>query len=174
MLVACATGPRAPAPPSGIARPLVAPAAAGERAVSQVVRGQVGDRVITLSCVVTVNGGQMSVIGLNALGVRLFTLRYDGKLVSVEKSPGLPEKFNPEWLIADLQFVFWPLASLQGPLIEAGFQIIEPSPGTRQLRHGGLLIAEAHYPGADAWVGHSSLVNLEHNYSLQIDGVAIE
>ena len=169
MLVACATATRAPAPPAGVARPLVLPSEAGDRAVSQVVRGQVGDRVMTLSCVVTIKGEQMSVIGLNALGVRLFTLRYDGKLVSVEKSAGLPEQFKPEWLLADLQFVFWPLASLQGPLTAAGFEIIEPASGRRQLRRGGQLIAEAQYPGADPWAGRSSLVNLEYNYSLQIE-----
>lgn len=170
LLSGCVTGTRAP-PAQGAAasRPLVAPSAVGDRTVSQVVRGAVGDRVITMNCVVSVKGNEMSVVGLNAMGVRLFTMRYDGKSVSAEKSLGLPEDFRPEWLIADLQFVFWPLTSLVGPLREAGFEISEPAPGTRRLRGADRLIAEAHYVGNDPWSGRAWLVNLEHGYSLQID-----
>jgi hypothetical protein len=89
--------------------------------------------------------------------------------VSAEKSVGLPEDFKPEWLIADLQFVFWPLKSLEAPLRDAGYEISESAPGTRRLRRGDRLIAEAHYIGNDPWSGRAWLVNLEYGYSLQID-----
>lgn len=168
LLAGCAASPRATSP-TAVDRPLVAPSAAGDRAVSQVVRGAVGAREMTLNCVVSIQGNEMSVIGLNAMGVRLFTLRYDGRAVTAEKTFGLPEELKPEFLIADLQFVFWPLKSLEGPLREAGYQVSEPAPGTRRLRRGDRLIAEAHYSGADPWAGRSWLVNLEYGYSLQIE-----
>jgi hypothetical protein len=165
-LAGCAAIPRA-TPPSP-ARPLMAPSVAGEHAVSQVVRGTTGARELIINCVVTLEKGTMTVVGLNAMGVRLFTIRHDGSQVVAEKGTGVPEQLTPERLIADLQLVFWPLTGLQ-PLRAAGFDISEPVPGTRRLRHGDRLVAEVHYAGTDPWSGRSWLVNLEFGYSLQID-----
>lgn len=123
-----------------------------------------------MNAVVSVQGNEMTVIGLNATGVRLFTVTYDGTTVKTQQhASGIPAQIRPEWLLADLQFVFWPLASLEPPLRGAGFEITEPSSATRRLRHGGRLVSEAHYAGTDAWTGRSWLVNLQHGYSLQID-----
>ena len=57
----------------------------------------------------------------------------------------MPRRLQPERLLTDLQLVFWPLASLQEPMRAAGWQLSEPAPGTRRLRHGEKLVAEAHY-----------------------------
>ncbi|HMN44775.1 MAG TPA: DUF3261 domain-containing protein [Povalibacter sp.] len=170
LLTACASTPTAPAP----SRPLVSPATLGsERAVNQIVRGAIGAREMTINCVVTVKDGTMTVVGLSAMGVRLFTLRYDGTTVQAEKGLPTPEQLTPERLLADLQLVFWPLASLQKPLQDAGWQVSEPATGTRRLRRGDLLVAEAHYADQDPWAGRSWLVNFEYGYSLQIDSKAL-
>lgn len=172
LLAGCASAPqvqRATTPE----RPLVAPAALGaERSVNQVVRGAIGDREMTMNCVVTVQDGQMTVVGLSAMGVRLFTIRYDGRDVQSEQSMPTPEQLTPARLLADLQFVFWPAAALQQPLRQQGWTIGD-SPGARRLRRDGKLIAEAHYAGDDPWSGRSWLVNLEYGYSLQIDSKAL-
>jgi len=160
-------------PPPGIGaslRPLVAPASlGGERVVNQVVRGAFGARELTFNCVVTVKDGAMTLVGMNSLGVRLFTIRYDGKAVQSETSPALQGPFMPERLLADMQLVFWPLATLEKPMREAGWQLSEPTPGIRRLRHGEQMIAEAHYGSEDPWNGRSWFVNFEYGYSLQID-----
>jgi hypothetical protein len=178
MLAACAHAPR-PTAEATKARPLAAPEAAGEHAVSQVVRGAFGAREMTLSCVVTVKDGVMSVVGLNALGVRLFTIRYDGRLVSADKGIGVPEGLTPERLLADLQLVFWPLQPLQQTLQAAGYELKESVPATRRLRRGERLVAEVHYAqgaAADlahaAWSGRAWLVSLEYGYSLHIESQA--
>lgn len=170
LLAACASTP--PSPSSS--RPLVSPAAlGGERAANQIVRGAIGARELTISCVVTVKDGAMTVVGLNAMGVRLFTVRYDGMTVQSEKGLPTPEQLTPERLLADLQLVFWPLASLQQPLQDAGWQVSESTSGTRRLRRGDHLMAEAHYADQDPWTGRSWLVNFEYDYSLQIDSKAL-
>jgi hypothetical protein len=120
-----------------------------------------------------VKDGSMTIVGLNSLGIRLFTLRYDGARVAAETAPAMQAPLMPERLLADLQLVFWPLASLEKPMREAGWQLSEPSPGTRRLRRGEQLVAEAHYGAGDAWNGRSWLVNFEHGYSLQIDSQAL-
>ena len=162
-------------PPKPLAseRPLVAPATLGsERVVSQVVRGAFGSHEATFNCVVTVKDGAMAVIGTNSLGLRLFTIRYDGKAVQSEMAPAMTGQLPPARLLADLQLVFWPLASLVEPMGQAGWQLSE-APGMRRLRHGEQLVAEAHYSGQDPWSGRSWLVNFEYGYSLQIDSQAL-
>jgi hypothetical protein len=171
-LGACAVAP--PPKPATALRPLLPPATlGGERTVNQVVRGAFGAREITFNCVVTVKDGTMTLVGLDSLGVRLFTIRYDGTAVRSETAPALQGPFVAERLIADLQLVFWPLASLVQPMRESGWQVSEPAPGIRRLRHGDQLIAEAHYNGGDPWSGRTWLVNFEHDYSLQIDSQAM-
>ena len=171
-LAGCAA-PRVASPVAALpARPLAPPVAAGERAVSQVVRGAVGAREMMFNCVVSVRDGVMSVVGLNPLGVRLFTIRYDGAQVSVDKSFAVPDALTPDRLLADLQLVYWPLKPLQETLRPAGYELTEPTAGTRSLRRGDRLVAEAHYATTDAWSGRAWLVNLEHGYSLQIDSAA--
>jgi hypothetical protein len=170
-LVACAsTAPR----PVPVARPLVAPASLGtDRLVSQIVRGAFGARELTLHCVVTVKDGAMTLVGLNSLGVRLFTIRYDGAAVQTETLPAMSGPLMPERLLADLQLVYWPLASLSTPMAAAGWQLTEPAAGVRRLRRGEQLVAEAHYSSGDPWSGRSWLVNFEFGYSLQIDSQAL-
>jgi hypothetical protein len=169
-LGACASAPRQPASPQ---RPLVPPASLGsDRIVTQVVRGAFGARELTFNCVVTVKDANMTLVGLNSLGLRLFTVRYDGKTVSSEAAPAMSGPLMPERLLADLQLVYWPLASLAKPMAAGGWQITEPAAGVRRLRRGEQLVAEAHYSSEDPWHGRSWLVNFEFGYSLQIDSQA--
>jgi len=170
-LGACASTAPQPAP---AARPLVSPASLGsDRLASQIVRGAFGARELTLHCVVTVKDGAMTLVGLNSLGVRLFTIRYDGSAVQSETAPAMSGPLIPERLLADLQLVYWPLASLSQPMATAGWQLSEPTAGVRRLRRGELLVAEAHYSTDDPWSGRSWLVNFEFGYSLQIDSQAL-
>jgi len=170
-LGACASAPprSATSPP-----PLVAPASLGsDRVVNQVVRAAFGARELTFNCVVTVKDGTMTLVGLNSLGVRLFTIRYDGKAVQSEAAPAMSGPLVPERLLADLQLVYWPLPSLAQPMAVAGWQLSEPATGLRRLRRGEQLVAEAHYSSEDPWSGRSWLVNFEFGYSLQIDSQAL-
>jgi len=169
LLSACAT---TRAPDTG-ARPLVSPAALrADRSANQIVRGAFGAREMTFNCVVTVRGDTLTVIGLTAMGVRAFTLRYDGGHIQVDNDLPVPPQLTPERLLADIQLVLWPLNALQPLLERDGWQLTEIS-GTRRLRRGDTLIAEVHYGSADPWAGRSWLVNLEHSYTLGIDSTAL-
>jgi hypothetical protein len=155
-------------------RPLLAPQTLGaERSASQIVRGALGERELAINCVVTVKEGAMTIVGLSAMGVRIFTIKYDGVATSVENTLPIPPQLTPEKLLADLQLVYWPLAALEKPLAAAGWQISESAPGTRRLRRDTQLVAEVHYAGSDPWAGRSWLVNLEHGYTLNIESKAL-
>src|SRR5438128_388668 len=84
----------APAPkPTVDALPLLSPATLGfSRSVQQVLHVAYGEQDATLSAVLTVTPERLQVIGLNAVGLRLFTLDYDGAALKTERAPGLPEQ----------------------------------------------------------------------------------
>jgi len=155
------------------ARPLIAPATLkSNRSANQIVRGAFGAREMTFNCVLAVRGDTLTVVGLTAMGVRAFTLRYDGRQIQVDNDLPVPPQLTPERLLADIQLVFWPLDALRPALARDGWQLTEIS-GTRRLRRGDTLVAEVHYSGADPWAGRSWLVNLEHSYTLGIDSTAL-
>ena len=169
LLTGCMSQPQRPASPE-IARPLLAPSTLGsERIVNQIVRGAFGEREMTINCVVTVKDGVMSIVGLSAMGVRLFTMKYDGQSTSMDNTLPIPAQLTPERLLADFQLVFWPLEALKKPLAASGWQVTEATLGTRRLRRDTRLVAEVHYASADPWTGRSWLVNIEHGYTLSID-----
>jgi hypothetical protein len=168
LLTGCMSQRQRTAAPEDV-RPLLSPSTLGSaRVVNQVVRGAFGEREMTINCVVTVKDGVMTIVGMSAMGVRLFTMKYDGRSTSVDNMLPLPAQLTPERLLADFQLVFWPLAELQKPLAAAGWQLNEAA-GTRRLRRDTHLIAEVHYASTDPWTGRSWLVNLEHGYTLGIE-----
>ena len=149
--------------------PLLPPAALGAtRSVQQVLHVAYGDQGATLSAVLTVTPQNVQVIGLNAVGLRLFTLDYDGTTLKSERLPGLPEQIDPARVLADLELAFWPLTALQGALHDAGYQVTEPFARTRRLERDGKLVAEVHYAG-DPWSGRLWLSNFQFGYSLAVD-----
>jgi Protein of unknown function (DUF3261) len=167
--------------------PLLAPATLGVAITSnQVLRVAFGERDATLNCVVAVTPEKITIIGMTALGLRAFTVKYDGKQVSAEAQAAVPQAIPPNRLVNDLQFVYWPLATLQQAFANSEWQVTEPAPNTRRLRRGERLVAEVHYAqtkvaneqGAnrfvDQWNGRAWLVNFEHGYSLNIESQRLE
>jgi hypothetical protein len=161
--------------PSHEGWPLLAPATLGEtRTVNQILRVAHGEQETTLNCVVSVSAEQLSIVGVTALGLRAFTVKFDGESITAEALPGVPQSMSPERLLNDAQLAYWPLAELKKAMANSPWDISEPAPGTRRLRHGGKLIAEVHYAQrADSpWHDRVWLVNLEFGYTLAIDSKA--
>lgn len=158
--------------PSHEGWPLLAPATLGEtRTANQILRVAHGDQETTLNCVVSVSAEQLSIVGVTALGLRAFTVKFDGATVTAEALPGVPQSMAPERLLNDAQLAYWPLAALKKAMADSPWEVSEPAPGTRRLRRGGKLIAEVHYAQrADSpWLDRVWLTNLEFGYTLAID-----
>ena len=154
VLNACTTTSPVPpiAPPQNW--PLLAPATLGRAVqVKQILRGAFGGKEINLQCVVTVQPQQLTVIGLTSLGLRAFSVTYDGEQVVEERATQMPDSIRGERLINDIQFAFWSLPALQTALQGTGWEISEPFPGTRRLSRDGNLIAEVHYADSNPWSG---------------------
>lgn len=162
--------PTAPATATAQIPPVLGGNALGSaRSASQVVRGAFGEREVTLQCAVQVQGNTLTVIGVSAMGQRVFTLSYDGDKLTAEASPFVPSGFAPERLLADLELALWPLKSLQAAYAGTPWAVTEPYAGDRRLRRDGKLIAEVHYTGADPWNTRYWISNFEFGYALAVD-----
>ena len=150
--------------------PLLPPAAlGGAHSAQQVLHVAYGDQEATLSAVLTVSRDHLQVIGLNAVGLRLFTLDYDGAQLKTERMPGLPEQIDPARVLADLQLAFWPLTALQNATRDSEWRVSEPYARTRRLKRAGKLAAEVHYADGKPWQGRLWLSNYQFGYSLAVD-----
>jgi hypothetical protein len=155
---------------------LLAPRLVGDHSATQVVHGTFGSRDMSINCVVTIQNNQLTLVGLTALGVRAFTLKFDGQNLLVENSLPVPPQLTPERLLADVQLVFWPLDALREVYQQAGLELSQPFAGTRRVRRNDRVISEVHYSSVAAsnsavtpWISRSWLVNLQHDYTLSID-----
>jgi hypothetical protein len=148
---------------------LAAPSALSPRSASQVIHAAYGSRVMTMRTAIQLDAAGLKVVGVTATGQRLFTVGWDGKAVTAEKSPLVPDNVDPARVLADVQLALWPLEALQETLRSQALEVSEPFAGVRRLRRGSELLAEVHYTGVDPWASRLWLVNFELDYSLTID-----
>ena len=174
VLSGCSSTPHRFSQDTDINWPLLSPGSLQQtRQVAQVLRGEYADTSFSLRSVVTVDAQQLSVIGLTSMGLRAFTLKYDGLELIEERVPQVPDVLKSRQLINDLQLAFWPLSALQQAWQVVGGEVSEPYPGTRRLKHEGVLLAEVNYAG-DPWSGRVWLRHFDHPYSLFIESSSIE
>jgi hypothetical protein len=171
---ACATVP-APSAPSASSLPVLPAASLGSsHSAQQIVRAAFADSDATMQCVVEITPQRMSVVALNALGLRLFSVAVEDGQTTVERMPGVPEQIQPERILSDIQLAYWPLAKLQQAYRGSAWQVSEPFAGTRRLKRDGRLIAEVHYaqPTRNPWNERLWLSNYEFGYSLSVTSQA--
>lgn len=139
----------------------------GKVSAEQTLTVRRGKQTNTVQCHVDVSPTRVVLLGLTALGQRLFSVSWDG--TELRSNSSLPDgALNPEQVLADLQLAAWPLSALQAAA-HAGWSISEPQPGTRRVLRGGELYAEVHYAGRNPWEGRLWLVNFHQRYSLGIE-----
>lgn len=154
--------------------PLLAPASLGRTvSVTQTLQGERDGQRFNLQCAVTVNGASINAIGVTALGLRAFTLQYDGVQLNETRAPQVPQLLEGRRLLNDLQFVFWPLAAVQEAWQKVGGEVSEPVPGTRRLQRDGTVLAEAYYAG-EPWSGRVWLRHFDYDYVLVVDSTPME
>ena len=133
------------------------------------MRAAFQDRELTLQCAVQVDGRAVTVVGVDAIGRRVFTIGYDGTQVTVEADASVPEGFSPHYLLADVELALWPLKALQAGYAGTEWSVREPYAGARRLYRHDRLVAEVHYTGADPWATRHWIANVERGYVLAVD-----
>jgi len=163
--------------PEDIKQPVLmpmAPPAGPSRRVLQQITALWPDRKETLLCVLELDKQHVAMAGLTNDGVSLFSLTYDGKTIVLDKSPLLPDSVSPEFIITDLQLVYWPVTVLQQSLHASSWQL-EVDTGHRRLYYLGNKMVEVNYLSPDAvWAKSVELINYRYNYRLQIKTISYE
>jgi hypothetical protein len=153
---------------------LAAPNALSPRNASQVIHAAYGARAVTMRTAIQLDATGLKVVGITANGQRLFTVSWDGKSVTAEKSALVPDSVDPRRVLADVQLALWPIAALQETQRNQDLEVSEPFAGVRRLRRGPDLIAEVHYTAGDPWTSRIWLVNFELDYSMTIDTITAQ
>lgn len=140
----------------------------------QLVHAAFGEHDLAFQCVIDARPDAFTVVGLDALGQRWFSLHHDGRALETRLGPQAPQQLDPGRVLADLQLALWPLKALQQALAGSAWQVSEPAPATRRLRRDGRLVAEVHYAGADPWQGQLWLSNFETGYTLSVESRPVQ
>ncbi|MDD5320077.1 MAG: DUF3261 domain-containing protein [Methylococcales bacterium] len=163
--------------PEDIKQPVLmpmAPPAGPSRRVLQQITALWPDRKETLLCVLELDKQRVAMAGLTNDGVSLFNLTYDGKTIVLDKSPLLPASVAPEFIITDLQLVYWPVTVLQKSMQASSWRL-EVDKSHRRLYYLGNKMVEVNYLSPDAvWAKSVELINYRYNYHLQIKTISYE
>ncbi len=171
-LAGCALSPSHTA---STAFPVLAPATLGAaHSARQLLHAAFGEHDLAFQCVIDARPDAFTVVGLDALGQRWFSLHHDGRALETRLGPQAPQQLDPRRVLADLQLALWPLAALQQALAGSAWQVSEPAPATRRLRRDGRLVAEVHYAGTDPWQGQLWLSNFQTGYTLSVESRSLQ
>ncbi|MFI3156364.1 MAG: DUF3261 domain-containing protein [Methylococcaceae bacterium] len=146
--------------------PIAQPLGPARRIVQQ-INAVWADREESLLAVLELDDRHIAMAGLSNDGLSLFNLTYDGNTVTADKTPLLPESVNPEFIITDLQLVYWPLATLKKKL-PAEWRL-EEADKKRILTVRNKKQVEVTYLSPDpVWPKAVELVNFQYHYRLYI------
>jgi len=152
--------------------PIAQPLGPARRIVQQITAVW-ADRQESMLAVLELDAKHIAMAGLSNDGLSLFNLMYDGNTIVSDKSPLLPESVNPEFIISDLQLVYWPIAELQKKLPSEWR--LESSLNKRILTVGNKKQVEVNYLSPDpVWPKAVELVNFQYNYRLNIKTISYD
>jgi len=152
--------------------PIAQPLGPARRIVQQ-INAVWADRQESLLAVLELDARHIAMAGLSNDGLSLFNLTYDGRTVVSDKSPLLPESVAPEFIISDLQLVYWPIAELQ-KILPADWRV-EQAGQKRILTVKNKKQVEVNYLSPDpVWPKAVELVNFRYNYRLNIKTISYE
>lgn len=152
--------------------PLASPQGPGRRIVQQLTAFW-SSRQETLLCVLELDDRHIAMAGMTNEGLSLFNLSYDGNILQSDKNPLLPDSVVPEYMIADLQLVYWPVSALR-KVLPANWRL-EAGNNLRRLYVGDDLRIEVRYLSTEvSWPKNVELVNLYYSYRLRIQTISYE
>ncbi|WP_262963934.1 DUF3261 domain-containing protein [Methylobacter psychrophilus] len=152
--------------------PMASPISPARRVMQQITASWPG-RQETLICVLELDSKHVAIAGLSNEGLSLFNLNYDGKSLTLNKSPLLPDSFSPELIIKDLQLVYWPQAELQ-KILPRYWRLEADSQHRRLYYHNELRVDVDYLQPHSLWAKEVKVTNHHYNYYLHIKTVNYE
>ena len=142
------------APQANTNKPNSSPASQHDnKSVTQKVTIQVRKSSHELLSQVELDSQQLTMVGLAPLGQALFTLVYDGTILTSEQSMLLGEEFKAEYLMALMQLIYWPIDELT-PYLQGA---VLTSPACT------MALCRELYANADAVQQQTSMISIKYS-----------
>jgi len=136
---------------------------------TQVIVAEYGEQTHSFEAHLEVRPGKITIVAVNALGVVLFAITYDG-VELLASGVVAAQVINAEYVLADVLLSHWDptwlRARIQGASLEHGAN----GQGRALIRNGAKLI-EIEYESGEPWTGNVRLTHIERGYTLLINTV---
>ncbi|MES1935598.1 hypothetical protein C27AD_04557 [Salinisphaera hydrothermalis C27AD] len=157
--------------PKPLIQPL-GPAALGQSVEArQQVTVHYRGRTRSLQIALRVVPDDLTLVGLSAMGQRVFTLGWNGH--AIERGPGLKsaKRIPAKRILADLELAYWPLPALRQALVDPDVRLQQLG-NTRTLWRGDTLLWIAYRASGDAWHSRLTVYDARLGYRLDVEPLA--
>lgn len=145
------------------------PGYADQRTLIQVVDGTYGDRRQAFQSVVSLSRDLVSVVITLPSGPRVLTIDWSAKGIEISRTQHAPDGLQASNILADLMILLWDADSVNAAL--DGEAIAVDTGRQRTVSQGGRIVVSVDRDGVAAGRGHSTLVNYDFGYRLDIQTV---
>src|SRR5262249_14319805 len=169
-----ATDANAPLIAPGQVLSLPRPADVGRRILAvQLITVKRGEQTFAFEGHLNLRPDQVVFIGLDSVGRRAVTITWNGRDISAEVAPWLPESVRPGSLLADLIMIYWPEKSVRDALPPGG--VLLQDPHSRSIRIAGREVLHADYDWAIGapWNGNLRYSNFAWGYQIDVQSSEI-
>ena len=153
-----------------------------------------GNRVVTQKVIATHNGEEhqllaqieiendtLTMVGLSALGNRLFSVIYANGELTQQSSPLIIRTIAAEYMLADFLLCYWSIDLLETRLAATTLRVQQDlfENGKRTFYRGDFYpgakaVIEIDYQYKDPWQGRVTYHHIERDYTLVIETLAVE
>lgn len=159
--------------PARLIRPVGPSALERSIEVRQQITAHFDGKTRTLQVALRVTPKKLSMVGLTAIGQRLFTLSWNGQVAHVKSLITNLQKLPPKRVLADLELAYWPLPSLRGALVRKHMRL-EQLGTTRTLWRGNQLLWLSWRAAGKPWQSRLDIYNVRAGYRLDIRPLAMD
>lgn len=136
---------------------------------TQVIVASYGDENHSFEAHVQVDPGKITIVGLNSVGVLLFSISYDGRTL---KTSGVPatQAIDAKYVLADILLTHWDPEWLNAHLDGAELRVRSKG---RTIMRGSEPVIEIDSDTGEPWRGIVTLRHLERGYKLRIENLEL-
>lgn len=141
--------------------------------ISQLVTATHAGDSATLPFYIELSRESLIMTAIASWGGPLFSVKYDGRQVSVVPPQVAIPGLEPEYVLADFILTYWPLSELAPALSEQGITVTDQELFRTIESNDGTLI-EIRYSQKERWQSTVSLLQQELDYSISITPVSAQ
>ena len=132
--------------------------------VVQLLSGQYGEKDFVFQIALSMNEERLSLIGIDGLGRRAFSIKWHGNKVVTQKESWLPDGLKAEYILHDLMLAYWPIDALNH-----SSEVIIESPFKRVVTKGTDTVATVtRMDDHGRWNGRTVIENHARGYRIEV------